>query len=53
MDNLAYNYQFEEPRYEIIGGQKIILSSENIGHSALHRQGMEPAQRQAESRSKI
>ena len=35
MSNLAYDYQFEEPRYEIIGGKEIMSPSGTIGHNTV------------------
>ena len=35
MENLAYDYPIEEPRYEIIGGKKIMSPSGTIGHNTV------------------
>ena len=35
MSNLAFDYQFEEPRYEIIGGKEIMSPSGTIGHNTV------------------
>ena len=35
MENLAYDYPVEEPRYEIIGGKEIMSPSGTIGHNTV------------------
>ena len=35
MENLAYDYPIEEPRYEIIGGKEIMSPSGTIGHNTV------------------
>ncbi|MBR2179752.1 MAG: Uma2 family endonuclease [Selenomonadaceae bacterium] len=35
MSNLSYDYQFEEPHYEIIGGKEIMSPSGTIGHNTV------------------